>query len=111
MSKDTQHYETDTFVSHFIFCPALQEYRRCLVEYSLDKSNWGSCLIIPAALSQVTPSIQLLLSSSKSESAPDEPGEPPAKKRKRGRKSRASQDAYDDLLRELAILWAYDTEG
>ena len=111
MSKDAQHFETDTFVSHFLSCSALQEYRRCLVEYALDESNWGSYFIIPAALAQVIPSIRLLLSSSKSESATDEPDEPPAKKRKRGRKSRASQDAYDDLLRELAILWAYDTEG
>ena len=111
MSKDAQHFETDTFVSHFLSCSALQEYRRCLVEYALDESNWGSYFIIPAALAQVIPSIRLLLSSSKSESAPDEPDEPPAKKRKRGRKSRASQDAYDDLLRELAIMWVYDTEG
>ena len=107
MSKDAQHYETDTFVSHFIFCPALQEYRRCLVEYAFDKSNWGSCLIIPAALYQVIPSIRLLLGSSKSESA----DEPPAKKRKTGPKRRMNQDAYDDILRELAIMWAYDTEG
>ena len=111
MSKDAQHFETDTFVSHFLSCSALQEYCRCLVEYALDESNWGSYFIIPAALAQVIPSIRLLLSSSKSESATDEPDEPPAKKRKRGRKSHTSQDAYDDLLRDLAIMWAYDTEG
>ena len=65
-------------------------------------------MLIPAALHQVIPLIRSLLSSSKSESATDEP---PAKKRKRGRKSSVSQDAYDELLRELAIGWAYDTDG
>ena len=110
MSKDAQHYETDTFVSHFLSCSALQEYRQYLVEYALDESNWGSYFIIPAALAQVIPSIRLLLSSSKSESAPDEPDEPPAKKRKTGLKRRMNQDTYDDILRELAILWAYNTE-
>ena len=89
-------------------CPALQEYRQCLVEYALDKSNWGRSLIIPAALHQVIPLIRSLLSSSKSESATDEP---PAKKRKRGRKKSVSQNAYDEMLRDLAIGWACDTDG
>ena len=62
-------------------------------------------MLIPAALHQVIPLIRSLLSSSKSESATDEP---PAKKRKRGRKSSVCQDAYDELLRELAIDWAYE---
>ena len=76
----------------------------------MDKSNWGSRLIIPAALNKVIPSLRLLLgSSSKSESATDEP---PAKKQKRGTKSSSvSQDAYDELLRDLAIGWASDTDG
>ena len=66
-------------------------------------------MVIPAALNQVIPSLQLLLGSSKSESATDEPS---AKKRKRGPKSsNVSQDAYDEMLRDLAIGWACDTDG